>query len=359
LYMGQCNCPYWHGVFGGIYLGHLRHITYKNLLTAQSLAEQKKESRWIEIETFDFDKDGTDELIIKNPLLNVFITPKLGGGIFELDYIPKCVNLMDVMTRRPEAYHQQIKTRVKKTFRLKKKKVSGIHDLLRSKEKGLTNFLVYDAYRRLSLLDHFLPKKLSLKEFKQGRYEELGEFIGSQYSVRQEETGQQARVILERVATVNYKGSKIPITITKQLSLNNKDAQIAIEYTLQNLTAKPLEAIFAVEFNISSESQEHPNHLCSQAGSEEKTFSLKEDVTVKEIKELCLKDELRGVKVSFSFDKKPDLWSHPLETISASEEGFERNYQQTVIVPHWSIKLEKSWQTKIIFGISSCNLSNL
>ena len=40
LYRGQCNCPYWHGAFGGIYLPHLRNAIYTHLLTAESLLEK-------------------------------------------------------------------------------------------------------------------------------------------------------------------------------------------------------------------------------------------------------------------------------------------------------------------------------
>jgi len=29
LYRGQCNCPYWHGAFGGIYLPHLRNAVHQ------------------------------------------------------------------------------------------------------------------------------------------------------------------------------------------------------------------------------------------------------------------------------------------------------------------------------------------
>ena len=36
LYRAQCNCPYWHGAFGGIYLPHLRNATYRELIAAES-----------------------------------------------------------------------------------------------------------------------------------------------------------------------------------------------------------------------------------------------------------------------------------------------------------------------------------
>jgi len=39
LYRAQCNCAYWHGVFGGLYLPHLRHAIYHHLIAAQSAAD--------------------------------------------------------------------------------------------------------------------------------------------------------------------------------------------------------------------------------------------------------------------------------------------------------------------------------
>ena len=36
LYRGQCNCPYWHGSFGGLYLPHLRNAIYRSLIAADN-----------------------------------------------------------------------------------------------------------------------------------------------------------------------------------------------------------------------------------------------------------------------------------------------------------------------------------
>ncbi|MEK6249058.1 MAG: DUF1925 domain-containing protein, partial [Planctomycetales bacterium] len=42
LYRAQCNCSYWHGAFGGIYLPHLRNAIYKHLIEADNLLAQAK-----------------------------------------------------------------------------------------------------------------------------------------------------------------------------------------------------------------------------------------------------------------------------------------------------------------------------
>ena len=354
LYMGQCNCPYWHGVFGGIYLRHLRHKTYENLIYAQSLAEKKGKSHWIETEVLDFDGDGADELILKNPLLDIFVAPRLGGAIFELDYKPGRVNLMNAMTRRPEAYHKKIKHEPEKLLSLKKKatEIESIHNLLSSKEKGLENYLIYDSYRRLSLLDHFLAQELTLKDFKEGRYEELGDFINGQYSSEKKVQEQGVSVILQREGKVNCNGAKIPLRIVKELSLTDRDAQVCLKYKLENLSPQPLNVVFAVEFNISPESQSEANNLCCIGEGQDRVYSLKEDAQAGDVRTAHLQDAANGIECAFCFDRKTELWAYPLETASASEQGFERNYQQSVILPYWPLRLEETWQVKIAVAVS-------
>ena len=42
LYRGQCNCPYWHGSFGGLYLPHLRNAVYHSLISAHNALDDAK-----------------------------------------------------------------------------------------------------------------------------------------------------------------------------------------------------------------------------------------------------------------------------------------------------------------------------
>ena len=47
LWQAQCNCPYWHGVFGGIYLGHIRSANYAHLIAAERLADAGRRPRHV------------------------------------------------------------------------------------------------------------------------------------------------------------------------------------------------------------------------------------------------------------------------------------------------------------------------
>ena len=45
LYRGQCNCPYWHGAFGGLYLPHLRNAIYRRLIAAHNALDDAEGGR--------------------------------------------------------------------------------------------------------------------------------------------------------------------------------------------------------------------------------------------------------------------------------------------------------------------------
>ena len=49
LYRSQCNCAYWHGLFGGLYLNYLRHAVYKHLILAENAADEKMHNERIVI----------------------------------------------------------------------------------------------------------------------------------------------------------------------------------------------------------------------------------------------------------------------------------------------------------------------
>src|SRR5262249_15013200 len=57
LWQAQCNCPYWHGVFGGLYLTDVRSATFTHLIRAENQADAllRGPSPWAIAERFDLD----------------------------------------------------------------------------------------------------------------------------------------------------------------------------------------------------------------------------------------------------------------------------------------------------------------
>jgi len=56
LFQGQCNCSYWHGAFGGLYLPHLRNAVYQQLIYADNVLDQEihGDGRWVDCQSEDF-----------------------------------------------------------------------------------------------------------------------------------------------------------------------------------------------------------------------------------------------------------------------------------------------------------------
>jgi alpha-amylase/alpha-mannosidase (GH57 family) len=100
---GQCNDAYWHGVFGGLYLRHLRAAVWEQLLLAERLL---REGQGLEVEIGDVDGDGLAEYAIHSDAFACVVNPYRGGAVTELSRLAEGINLADVLTRRWESYHR-------------------------------------------------------------------------------------------------------------------------------------------------------------------------------------------------------------------------------------------------------------
>ncbi|HSG09272.1 MAG TPA: alpha-amylase/4-alpha-glucanotransferase domain-containing protein [Longimicrobiales bacterium] len=99
----QCNDSYWHGVFGGLYLRHLRGSVWANLAEAEGILRAGEELAW---DTIDLDGDGHQEIWLHSHAFSALVTPARGGAVEEWTLFEKRINLADTLTRRREAYHR-------------------------------------------------------------------------------------------------------------------------------------------------------------------------------------------------------------------------------------------------------------
>jgi hypothetical protein len=99
----QCNDPYWHGVFGGLYLPFLRAAAWGNLAVAEAILRRGEGLSW---ERADADGDGHDEILVHAQTFAAVVAPARGGSLEEYLRFETGVNYADVLTRRREAYHE-------------------------------------------------------------------------------------------------------------------------------------------------------------------------------------------------------------------------------------------------------------
>jgi hypothetical protein len=99
----QCNDAYWHGVFGGLYLPVLRGAVWRQLAIAE---RELRAGEGLAIESVDLDGDGELEFWVHSSEFSALVSPRRGGALEMLLWFAAELNLVDVLTRRREAYHE-------------------------------------------------------------------------------------------------------------------------------------------------------------------------------------------------------------------------------------------------------------
>ena len=357
LWAGQCNCPYWHGVFGGVYLNHLRYATYHEFIQCEVLLDELDHGQgdWLAWEKTDFDGDGREEIIVSNRLLSVCMSPHVGGSVFELDFKPKALNVMDTMTRREESYHSKLveAAQTSESQQHDPNEIRSIHDLVVMKEEGLDKMLFYDHYRRVSCIDHFLKEGTNLSEFANCTHEAGGDFVESEYQTSVEESAEGLRVTLTRQGQVLWPDGAAMVELRKEIVIPRNLAELHVSYSIRNCGSESRSFWFGSEWDFSLLAGDAPDRYFVFPGHELADRRLKSSGEVADASEARLLDEWLGVEVSVKTDRRATFWRFPIETISQSEAGFERVYQSSVVLPHWRFDLDSgdTWHTQIRIAI--------
>jgi alpha-amylase len=339
LYQGQCNCPYWHGAFGGIYLPHLRNAIFHHLLAAENLLESalRPAQTWIEATHADYDFDDESETRLANDQLAVWISGSRGGQIYELDIRSIRHNLNATIQRRNELYHDK----VRKGQQAGDSGAASIHDRVVFKQPGLENELFYDLRMRNSLIDHFRPANIDADLIRQGKAEELGDFADGNYQTTIRKNPDRVQVMMERSGSVG----DAMIKLTKGVSLNSGSDVIEVAYLIENLPANQ-SFNFGVEFNFAGLPDRQDDRFFSDSDGNS-IGQFQELLNLKKSACLSLKDGWLGLSVDLEFDTPADIYAYPVQTVSQSESGFELVHQSVAVEPHWTVvgDAEGRWST--------------
>lgn len=350
LYRGQCNCPYWHGAFGGLYLPHLRNAIYRHLIAADTALDQLegRTGRWTSIEAADFNLDARKEVRMAGDRLVAYLAPARGGHLYELDVRATRVNLLATLNRRPEPYHQKVLEAAAQAAEVDDLSLCT-HEGVRLKQAGLDEIIHYDTWPRKSLVDHFLAPDANVQQFRAGEGS-IGDFVLGVYGTRLRESKEGVEAVLTRTGTVG----EAAVTVTKTVSLTAASGSaLSVRYDMEGLPAGQT-VLFGVEFNFAS----------MAAGADDRYFydasgqplgRLESELSLDATDRLGLVDEWLGLDVALEFDTAANVWTFPIQTVSQSEGGFEKVHQSCTVVPHWQITAdaEGRWSTQIQLSVDS------
>lgn len=362
LLAGQSNDAYWHGVFGGIYYSHIRGAIYDHLLQAEQIADAAggRGGAWLSAAQEDVDRDSLPELVLRSQAQNLYLAPHRGGTLYEWDWRAKHFNLTATLSRRPEAYHQDLLDALAAgQVRLydpqqASQELENIHGAgVKVRELGLERHLTYDWYPRAALVDHFLAPDATLEQFARAEFDERGDFVHGRYSSEVEIHGARAVATLRREGLVRAEHGAAPLRLAKTLALDGGQAALRVTYRLTNLDTRALALRFAPEWNFALHAGRAYGCYTSVADQPERYLPLDTQDETPEASGVSMTLEYRQLRVALHWSRPALLWRAPVETVVYALEGYERSYQSSCVLPVWSLDLEPgaAWEVEIAIDL--------
>lgn len=356
LYQGQSNDCYWHGLFGGIYISHMRLATYEHLIAAEDAADQAARTAGAIVDGVrveDVDLDGVAEVVLATPGQVVVVKPSEGAGIGSWDVRAARHALTAVLRRRPEASHETLVAHERELAErgpatAPAAGVGSIHDRVSTKESGLADRLHYDSYERRSGLVHLLAPATTPGAFARADVTEYGDFVAHAFRVETTGGGNGAGwVRLVRDGMASTPAGALPVRVEKTVAAggDRRTPTLSLEVRVENRGAGPLETTLAVEWGTTMlggggnpaayyiiDGERVPHDAAGSRAS---------------LRELRSGNEYIGLDVATRVEPAAETWISPIDTVSNSEAGFERVYQGSALVFAWPLVLPPGVATTV------------
>jgi hypothetical protein len=312
LYRGQSNDCYWHGLFGGVYLVHMRMATLAELIAAEDLALGEGALSG----TADYDLDGLDEVVIGTPGQTVLVDLAEGGAIGSWDLRASRVALASVLRRRAEAYHEKLR-RLEAAATSKKAKTLSPHEQMQLKEAGLSRFLVYDRDERRSGLVRWLVGGAEVGDWARGPWRPLA--------------SAKSEVVLLR--------SESGLSISKRITVaGDRSAPILTLELEVTADGRPMDGELVLEWNLNLMGGGGNPAAYYRWGDKETRHDASGALIASE-PELSFGNTYVGVDIAVAPQPPAAREWYPVETVSNSEAGFERVYQGSCLTFRWPLAL--------------------
>lgn len=298
LYKAQCNDALWHGIFGGLYLPNLRNNSWSFIIEGEKEYERAAGLSFPLIETEDLDYDGYADAYVRTEGFNASFTSRDCGQMTTLELKRNCVNFINTIARRKEAYHTAL-LRDKSENSDAQSGISTIHDMNVDITDEMKSMLVYDRYNKNSFMDH-VTESFGLNAFASCAFNELADFADSPAEM----TADGTSLSFTRRGAVNHNGTEYPAELNKRYGFKGD----GIEFEINLTTECEAELVYVCELNFHFWEMKSIN-LSGEKGTH---FTLTDGVT--------------GI-VSLETAEEVEVSSRVFSTLSQSEKGVDLTEQ--------------------------------
>lgn len=340
LLRGQCNDAYWHGVFGGLYAPHLRTAPWRALIEAETIADRVSNAtkQFSKSEKIDFDADGTDEIYFTSESYAVLVKPQDGATVSAIDSRRSNAALINSLKRRPESYHAKIRDKAEGASPV----VHSIHEQMRTKESGLERWLNYDRWPENSFRLLLFGRDKTHDDCEVVRLDEDAILAGGSYTA--------SDVSNEGVSLASQSGNGW--SARKKFSLRRTTAgfDIVCDVVVQREAQVAASVNVGIEVVVNFLAPSAPDRYFESGG---KRFPLRWSGAIP-ASQLRVVDEWQKTGVTIVAPNAHEFWICPIETVSESEDGFERIYQGSKIVTVWPTDVSpgREWSAQLTLQVA-------
>ena len=302
LHRAQANDAYWHGLFGGLYLPHLRRAIWNNLLMLEAALERL--APWPRQQQGDLDHDGHVETALRNPFIHAYVRDDGHASLVEFSSLTVAHNFGDTLRAYAEAYHA---------------KIDQAHAAHATQDAGEG---ITSAHDRIAFLHTILPGDADPDERPRGIF--VDNLVGSNDMLRP----------LDFYAAGDLPGSWIATgegwRIGKTYRLD--DDALSVVFRAEG---KALPKLIETELNLALPSCDgYGGRYVLADGSVPGGFG--DALELAGMQRITLDDsELRGALL-IETSQPVRLEAQPHRTVSQSEAGFEKIMQAVCITLAWS-----------------------
>ena len=238
-----------------------------------------------------------------------------------------------------EAYHAKLKNLGSKNFEGAK----SIHEQMRVKEEGLERWLHYDRWPRHAFrLLLFSPTK-TYQDCATVSLEENAALAGGRFRV--------VDVSKTGATLASEESADWPAEKTFTFARTPNGFEIGCDVSVRRTAPGDASVVIGVEAVVNFLAPSAPDRYFESSGQR---YPLRWASAVP-ASSLRVVDEWQKTQVEFKAPAARDFWISPIETVSESEDGFERIYQGSQIIAIWPVELQSGseWKGNFTLAVSS------
>ncbi|MEI8385330.1 MAG: alpha-amylase/4-alpha-glucanotransferase domain-containing protein [Nitrosomonadaceae bacterium] len=296
LYESQSNDAYWHGLFGGLYLPHLRRAVYKALVRLESVMDEcsPRPDHFIE----DTDLDGVGEVYLQNGTVQLVL--KLDGfaSVCEMDSYPLGHNFGDTLRRQSEHYHRRI--------------LEGVTGSVGGSVGGIVS-----AHDRVHFKHEISQSDLEIDDHPRSLFVDRLEGVFMHYRYQLSDDG------------VHFKAEGSGTSVAKLFEIWGDRVDVSYHFTGE------LVGHFSTEINLSMPSCDGWGGRYIYLG--EITGGFGQPLEIDQMDQIILDDDVLGGRLILRASSPVRLSAHPHYSVSQSEGGFERIMQSVTLILAWPV----------------------